>query len=52
MISAPGSPASAWVIATDEEAVIARHALRLVRAGIQGATTASMAARHTKASLP
>lgn len=52
VISAPGSPASAWVIATDEEAVIARHALRLVRAGIQGATTASMAARHTKASLP
>ena len=32
VISAPGSPASAWVIATDEEAMIARHALGLVRA--------------------
>jgi len=51
VISAPGSPVSAWVIATDEEAVIARHALGLVRADFQGTTTASIAARHTKASL-
>jgi acetate kinase len=32
VISAPGSAVSAWVIATDEEATIARHALRIARA--------------------
>jgi acetate kinase len=32
VISAPGSPVSTWVIATDEEAAIARHALRIARA--------------------
>ena len=32
-ISAAASAASAWVIPTDEEGVIARHALRLVREG-------------------
>lgn len=32
VISALGSTVSAWVIATDEEATIARHALRIARA--------------------
>ena len=31
-ISPPGSPASAWVIPTDEELMIARHTLGLVGA--------------------
>lgn len=31
-ISAPGSPASAWVIPTNEELMIARHTLRLIGA--------------------
>ncbi|VTU24232.1 acetate/propionate family kinase [Variovorax sp. RA8] len=52
MVSALGSPVSAWVIATDEEAMIARHALRVIRVGAQGAITSSIAARHTDASLP
>lgn len=53
VISAPGSQASAWVIATDEEAMIARHALNVVRPGLlQGAITPSIAARHAGASLP
>ncbi|VTU26257.1 Acetate kinase [Variovorax sp. PBL-H6] len=52
VVSVPGSQARAWVIATDEEAMIARHALRVIRAGAQGAITPSIPARHTDASLP
>ena len=37
-ITTPGSPVSAWVIATDEEAVIAEQALAVATAGESGPT--------------